>query len=106
MSPLLFAGKNLLLLPVARVLFNHVWDVLKDVPSFQSEYSVLIRHLLAIAGYRFHMRKRVYSSKSFPDLVYYCVYFFLSLAKICSCPFKMNRSCTSVHGKGGNKLEH
>lgn len=74
--PLLFAGKTLLLLPVARVLFNHVWDVLKDVPSFQSEYSVLIRHLLAITGYRFHMRKRVYSSKSFTDLVHHCVYFF------------------------------
>ncbi|KAI3454494.1 hypothetical protein Pfo_011157 [Paulownia fortunei] len=57
-----FSGKNLPLLPVARVLFNHVWDVLKDVPSFQSEYGVILRHLLAVADYRFHMRKRVYSN--------------------------------------------
>ncbi|XP_042044136.1 serine/threonine-protein kinase ATM-like [Salvia splendens] len=57
-----FSGKNFPLLPVARVLFNHVWDVLKDVPSFQSEYSVILRHLLAVTEYRFHIRKRVYSN--------------------------------------------
>lgn len=71
--PSQFAGKNLPLLPVARVLFNHVWDVLKDVPSFQSEYSVLLRHLLAVTEYRFHIRKRVYSSEYFSDLVCHCV---------------------------------
>ncbi|KAL8457793.1 hypothetical protein ACS0TY_035608 [Phlomoides rotata] len=57
-----FSGKDLPLLPVARVLFNHVSDVLKDVPSFQSEYGVILRHLLAVRDYRFHMRKRVYSN--------------------------------------------
>ncbi|XP_047965261.1 serine/threonine-protein kinase ATM [Salvia hispanica] len=57
-----FSGKSFPLLPVARVLFNHVWDVLKDVPSFQSEYSVILRHLLAVTEYRFHIRKRVYSN--------------------------------------------
>ncbi|KAH6798041.1 Serine/Threonine-kinase ATM-like protein [Perilla frutescens var. hirtella] len=57
-----FSEKNWPLLPVARVLFNHVWDVLKDVPSFQSEYSILLRHLLSVRDYRFHMRKRVYSN--------------------------------------------
>ncbi|GFP92353.1 serine/threonine-protein kinase atm [Phtheirospermum japonicum] len=57
-----FSGKSTPLLPVARVLFNHVWDVLKDVPSFQSEYGVILRHLLAVPDYRFHMRKRVYSN--------------------------------------------
>ncbi|KAL7139007.1 hypothetical protein ABFS83_09G021400 [Erythranthe nasuta] len=56
------SGKSPPLLPVARVLFNHVWDVLKDVPSFQSEYGIILRHLLAVADYRFHMRKRVYSN--------------------------------------------
>ncbi|EYU41245.1 hypothetical protein MIMGU_mgv1a023070mg, partial [Erythranthe guttata] len=30
------------LLPVARALFNHVWDVLKDVPRFQSEYGIIL----------------------------------------------------------------
>ncbi|KAK4437221.1 Serine/threonine-protein kinase ATM [Sesamum alatum] len=53
-------GKKLPLLPVARLLFNHVWDVLRDVPSFQSEYGVILRHLLAVTDYRFHMRRRVY----------------------------------------------
>ncbi|GER56830.1 serine/threonine-protein kinase ATM [Striga asiatica] len=57
-----FFEKSMFLLPVARVLFNHVWDVLKDVPSFQSEYGVILRHLLAAADYRFHIRKRVYSN--------------------------------------------
>lgn len=49
------------LLPVAKILFNHIWDILKDVPGFQSEYAVILRHLLAAQHYRFHMRKRVYS---------------------------------------------
>ncbi|XP_020548356.1 serine/threonine-protein kinase ATM [Sesamum indicum] len=54
------SGKNLPLLPVARLLFSHVWDVLKDVPIFQSEYGVILRHLLSVKDYRFHMRRRVY----------------------------------------------
>ncbi|KAL3529546.1 hypothetical protein ACH5RR_008868 [Cinchona calisaya] len=56
------SGKNLLLVPVVKLLFNHVWDVLRDVPSFQSEYGVILRHLLQVQHYRFHIRKRVYSS--------------------------------------------
>lgn len=55
-----FSGKDMPLLPVAKLLFNHVWDVLKDTPSFQSEYGTILRHLLAVRTYRFHMRKRVY----------------------------------------------
>ncbi|XP_051142572.1 serine/threonine-protein kinase ATM isoform X2 [Andrographis paniculata] len=56
------SGNSLPLAPVARFLFNHLWDVLKDVPSFQSEYGVILRHLLAVPDYRFHMRRRVYSN--------------------------------------------
>ncbi|KZV34741.1 serine/threonine-protein kinase ATM [Dorcoceras hygrometricum] len=56
------ASKKNLLLPVAKSLFNHVWDVLRDVPSFQSEYGVILRYLLEVTYYRFHMRKRVYSN--------------------------------------------
>ncbi|XP_075505012.1 serine/threonine-protein kinase ATM isoform X5 [Primulina tabacum] len=56
------SGKKNLLLHVAKSLFNHVWDVLKDVPSFQSEYGVILRYLLEVTYYRFHMRKRVYSN--------------------------------------------
>ncbi|PHU23761.1 hypothetical protein BC332_08868 [Capsicum chinense] len=55
-----FSGKDFPLLPVAKLLFNHVWDVLKDTPSFQSEYGTILRHLLSVRTYRFHMRKRVY----------------------------------------------
>lgn len=82
---LLLAGKSLLLLSVAKLLFNHIWDVLKDVPSFQSEYGTILRHLLALRHYKFHMRKRVYGSEfSFP-YVYQCsrilscfwIYFFV-----------------------------
>ncbi|XP_075497529.1 serine/threonine-protein kinase ATM-like isoform X3 [Primulina tabacum] len=60
------SGKKNLLLHVAKSLFNHVWDVLKDVPSFQSEYGVILRYLLEVTYYRFHMRKRVYSSGKKP----------------------------------------
>ncbi|KAA8540817.1 hypothetical protein F0562_024780 [Nyssa sinensis] len=55
-----FSGKNLLVLSVAKLLFNHIWDVIKDVPSFQSEYGIILRHLLAVRDYQFHMRKRIY----------------------------------------------
>ncbi|KAJ4840216.1 hypothetical protein Tsubulata_002970 [Turnera subulata] len=55
-----FSGK-LPLLPVVRALFNHLWDVLSTVPSFQSEYGIILRHLLGVRDYRFHLRKRVYS---------------------------------------------
>ncbi|CAI9106195.1 OLC1v1005280C2 [Oldenlandia corymbosa var. corymbosa] len=57
-----FAGKNLVLLPVGKLLFNHILDVLKDAPSFQSEYGVILRHLLQLHHYQFHIRKRIYSS--------------------------------------------
>ncbi|KAI3807033.1 hypothetical protein L1987_22953 [Smallanthus sonchifolius] len=55
-------GKSLHLLSVAKVLFNHIWEILKDVPSFQSEYGIILRHLLAVKDLQFHLRKRVYSS--------------------------------------------
>ncbi|KAK1363096.1 serine/threonine-protein kinase ATM, partial [Heracleum sosnowskyi] len=53
---------SLFLLPAAvtQLLFNHIFDVLKDVPSFQSEYGALLRHLLASRNYKFHMGRKVY----------------------------------------------
>ncbi|KDP31097.1 hypothetical protein JCGZ_11473 [Jatropha curcas] len=55
-----FSGKTLLLLPVVKTLFNHIWDVLSNVPSFQSEYGIILRHLIAVRDYRFHLRDRIY----------------------------------------------
>ncbi|KAI3914770.1 hypothetical protein MKW98_002006 [Papaver atlanticum] len=55
-----FPGKMQLLLSVVKSLFSHIWDVLRDVPSYQSEYGIILRHLIAVKDYRFHMRKRVY----------------------------------------------
>ncbi|KAM7475527.1 hypothetical protein LguiB_022770 [Lonicera macranthoides] len=63
-----FSGRNLLLLSVVKVLFNHIWDVLKDDArsqddlSFQYEYGIILRHLLEVRHYQFHMTKRVYCS--------------------------------------------
>uniref|UniRef100_A0A2N9HF71 Telomere-length maintenance and DNA damage repair domain-containing protein n=1 Tax=Fagus sylvatica TaxID=28930 RepID=A0A2N9HF71_FAGSY len=54
------SGKMLPLLSAVKSLSNHIWDVLSNVPSFQSEYGVILRHLLAVRDYRFHMRRRVY----------------------------------------------
>lgn len=53
---------------MVKPLFNHIWEVLSNVPSFQSEYESILRHLLAIKDYRFHMRKRIYSCKFFTCL--------------------------------------
>lgn len=53
-------GDALPLVTVAKPLLNHIWDVLKDVPTFHSEYGIILRHVLAVREYRFHMRKRVY----------------------------------------------
>ncbi|KAK9073522.1 hypothetical protein SSX86_007846 [Deinandra increscens subsp. villosa] len=58
----MYLGKSLHLLSVAKLLFNHIWEILKDVPSFQSEYGIILRHLLAVKDFQFHLRKRVYSS--------------------------------------------
>ncbi|KAI3862715.1 hypothetical protein MKX03_002007 [Papaver bracteatum] len=55
-----FSGKMQLLLSVVKSLFSHIWDVLRDVPSYQSEYGIILRHLIAVKDYRFHTRKRVY----------------------------------------------
>ncbi|CAL2261454.1 unnamed protein product [Prunus armeniaca] len=55
-----FSGKPLPLLPVVKNLFNHIWEVVKNVTSFQSEYGIVLRHLLAVRDYRFHMRKDIY----------------------------------------------
>ncbi|KAJ0106487.1 hypothetical protein Patl1_18038 [Pistacia atlantica] len=57
-----FSGKVLPLLSVVKTLFSHVFDVLSNVPSFQSEYGIILRDLLAVRGYCFHMRKRIYSN--------------------------------------------
>uniref|UniRef100_A0A803L8L8 Uncharacterized protein n=3 Tax=Chenopodium quinoa TaxID=63459 RepID=A0A803L8L8_CHEQI len=54
-------GNNLPLIAAVKSLYNHIWDVLKDVPSFHSEYSIILRHILAVHEYCFHMRNRVYS---------------------------------------------
>lgn len=56
---------SLSILPVAvtQLLFNHILDVLKDVPSFHLEYGALLRHLLASRHYRFHIGRKVYGSK-------------------------------------------
>ncbi|TYJ98553.1 serine/threonine-protein kinase ATM isoform X3 [Cucumis melo var. makuwa] len=48
------------LISVVKVLFSHVWDVLSTTPCFQSEYGIIIRHLVAVRDYRFHLRKRIY----------------------------------------------
>ena len=57
------AGHSLLLISVARQLFSHVWEVVKDGPSFQLEYSMILRQLLAVKEYRYQMKPRTYISE-------------------------------------------
>nr|XP_034595825.1 serine/threonine-protein kinase ATM isoform X4 [Setaria viridis] len=56
------SGHSLLLISVARQLFSHVWEVVKDGPSFQLEYNMILRQLLAVKEYRYQMKPRTYSS--------------------------------------------
>ncbi|XVF54114.1 hypothetical protein PTKIN_Ptkin05aG0154900 [Pterospermum kingtungense] len=56
-----FPGHMLPLFSVVKTLFNHILDVLNNVPSFQSEYGIILRLLLVIRDYRYHMRKNIYS---------------------------------------------
>ncbi|PPS01511.1 hypothetical protein GOBAR_AA19163 [Gossypium barbadense] len=56
-----FPGNVYPLLSVVKTLFSHILDVINNVPSFQSEYGIILRHLLLVKEYRFHMRKNVYS---------------------------------------------
>ncbi|CAO2819072.1 unnamed protein product [Amaranthus hypochondriacus] len=54
-------GNDLPLITVVKSLFNHICDIFQDAPSFHSEYSIILRHILAVQDYCFHLRKRVYS---------------------------------------------
>lgn len=55
--------------PVVKTLFNHISDVLSNIASFQSEYGIIIRHLVAVRDYRFQMRRRIYCSEFFCCLI-------------------------------------
>jgi hypothetical protein len=56
------AGRSLLLISVAKKLFSHIWEVVKDAPSFLIEYSIILRQLLTVKEYRYQMKPRTYSS--------------------------------------------
>ncbi|KAJ1282905.1 hypothetical protein BS78_03G087400 [Paspalum vaginatum] len=56
------SGHSLLLISVARQLFSHIWEVIKDGPSFQLEYSIILRQLLTVKEYCYQMKPRTYSS--------------------------------------------
>ncbi|KAL1338012.1 hypothetical protein AAHE18_10G180200 [Arachis hypogaea] len=60
-----YSGKTLPLSSVVKPLFNHVWEVLSNVPSFQSEYGIILRHLLAVGDYSLQMKKRIYCNLVF-----------------------------------------
>ncbi|EEE53717.1 hypothetical protein OsJ_00056 [Oryza sativa Japonica Group] len=56
------SGRSLLLISVAKKLFSHIWEVVKDAPSFLIEYSIILRQLLTVKEYRYQMKPRTYSS--------------------------------------------
>ncbi|CAN6483726.1 unnamed protein product [Victoria cruziana] len=57
-----FTGRRLVILAAVKNIFGHLLDVIRDVPSFHSEYSSILRQLLGIREYRLRMRKRVYEN--------------------------------------------
>ncbi|OMO67091.1 serine/threonine-protein kinase ATM-like protein [Corchorus olitorius] len=56
-----FSGNMLPLLSVVKSLFSHIFNVLKNVPSFQSEYGIILQNLLVVRDYRFHIKKDIFS---------------------------------------------
>ncbi|KAF6985526.1 hypothetical protein CFC21_003377 [Triticum aestivum] len=56
------SGHSLLLVSVAKQLFSHILEVIKDAPSFQLEYSPILRQLLTVKEYRYQMKPRTYSN--------------------------------------------
>lgn len=56
------SGHSLLLISVAKQLFSHILEVIKDAPSFQLEYSPILRQLLTVKEYRYQMKPRTYSN--------------------------------------------
>lgn len=78
-------GKRLLLLSVVKLLFNHILDVVKDSTVYQSEYNVILRHLLSVKEYCCQMRKRIYCSK-FVQYNFYSTIFWL-ITSLCYFPF-------------------
>ncbi|KAF9625358.1 hypothetical protein IFM89_022140, partial [Coptis chinensis] len=57
---LIESGKMPVFVSVAKILFSHVWDVLKDATVFQFEYGKILQHLLEVKEYHVHMRKKLY----------------------------------------------
>ncbi|KAK3160101.1 hypothetical protein QOZ80_1BG0055200 [Eleusine coracana subsp. coracana] len=56
------SGHSLLLITVARQLFSHLWELMKDGPGFQLELSIILRQLLTVREYCYQMKSRTYSS--------------------------------------------
>uniref|UniRef100_A0A7N0V2B4 Uncharacterized protein n=1 Tax=Kalanchoe fedtschenkoi TaxID=63787 RepID=A0A7N0V2B4_KALFE len=56
------SGKPSPLLSVVKSLYVHIWEILKDVPSFELDYGSILRYLLAKKEFRFNVRKKVYCS--------------------------------------------
>ncbi|GMH31457.1 hypothetical protein Nepgr_033300 [Nepenthes gracilis] len=77
-------GTNLPLVSMVKTLFGHILDVLRKIPSFQSDYGIILRHLLAVRDYRFHMRKRVYSG---------LVLFYLEKVEASLCEKNYSQAC-------------
>lgn len=106
------------LLSVVKTLFSHVFDVLSNVQSFQSEYGIMLRHLLAVRGYRFHMRKHIYCSEyqflspsetvtvnhCFTDFILY--YFFQNLIWQGLLLLFMEKVELSLKDKNNNQYNH
>ncbi|KAK3163656.1 hypothetical protein QOZ80_1AG0006460 [Eleusine coracana subsp. coracana] len=55
------SGHSLLLITVARQLFSHLWELMKDGPGFQLELSIILRQLLTVKEYCYQMKFRTYS---------------------------------------------
>lgn len=56
-----FSGKTHFLLRKIKRLFQHILDMLREVPAFSSDYSHMLRELLPDVEYRLRMGKKIYN---------------------------------------------
>lgn len=55
------SGKSHFLLRKIKRLFQHILDMLQEVPAFSSDYSHILRELLPDVEYRMRMGKKIYN---------------------------------------------
>ena len=77
-SFVLMLGKTHFLVRKIKKLFQHILDMLQEVPAFWSDYGHILRELLPDVEYRLRMGKKIYNGTSIKFIQVHSVVFSLS----------------------------